>query len=388
MNTLMLGLVLLGCWRPYDDDQSVDWDRVYLENENLDAPTIVQTYTTSLSCPDGEPAKFYAVYQEDLASDPPVAIVFHSGAYDYVTNQNQADALKGTCVRGESEDGLCRLSRSWASDRVFSTIGMGTTEVDPDEIHTGTLVAALANRGALALYPANCWGDLWHNEQGHQNNDYSGDEFYRNGRTMAWWMIRILIDSTFAQEQGLALPVPVTVDAAQGLPVLSLLGLGDGGRAVSELLWRLADDSLYSSSELAILPNVYSVLLDSTPDDLTVYENGSSASLAYDAEGLDRLFYADVNTVDYYSLRKYIYSAAFKTDGPERIAMVYSSGDRQIDPLSTQSLAVLLDYMKNDPSQSATYGDRVEIQDRLATGHVFTNNDLTLARGVVGFLLP
>ena len=47
--------------------------------------------------------------------------------------------------------------------------------LDPAEVNDGTLPAALANSGAFTLYPANCWGDLWHNEDYYSPNDWDAD---------------------------------------------------------------------------------------------------------------------------------------------------------------------------------------------------------------------
>lgn len=399
ISSLAVALVLLsGCWRT---DEPVSYSTIYLENPSLEAETMVQTYTTQLSCPgsrdaaDTEAARFYAVYRSDIQPDPPVAIVFHSGAFDYVVNPRAANPLEGDHFRSTTGTWAAdRLSRSWASERVFSTLGMGDPEVDPGETHTGTLAAWLANRGVLALYPANCWGDLWHNEQGSMaENDYGGDYFYRNGRTFAWWMVAGLtglVNVKVVDENGetsdFTPPVPVTVDPANALPILSLIGLGDGGRGVGELALRMTDDDLYDASQELLIPPIYSMMVDSSPDALAPYVTGSLA--AYDAAGLGRIFYeADLaGNINNYSVNRYLvnaWSSADREDLPEKLLLAWSSGDSQISPDSIQPLVDRVQAIID-----LGYGEQFMIQDRVANQHVFTNNDDMLAKQAVSWLFP
>ena len=72
----------------------------------------------------------------------------------------------------------------------METLGLQIDDQDPGENNLGTLPAALANRGVVQFIPGNCWGDMWHNEEGVVVNDLELDGFNRNGRTIANWMLR------------------------------------------------------------------------------------------------------------------------------------------------------------------------------------------------------
>ena len=137
-----LALLATGCWKL--DDPGVGYDTIPLENQHVTNPDlVVQTFepTPPLECPDGSPATFYAVYDTKLTGAVPLAVVFHSGAFDYVKNPSQDNPLEGTHFASED-----RLNLEWAQLRVFSTLGMWEEEVDPNETHTGALVTALAQQ--------------------------------------------------------------------------------------------------------------------------------------------------------------------------------------------------------------------------------------------------
>ena len=176
---LVFAALLSGCWKL--DDEIVDYGLIAMDNEFVDVDVLIETVPTTLACPDGEYAEFYMVYRSDIQDDPPVALVFHSGGFDYVENPSFSDPLDGRHFR-DSED---RLRFSWASTRIFGVFGMwGSDELDKNEYHTGALPAVLAKQGVLAIYPPNCWGDLWHNEQSRQTNNENEDGYYRNGKVV------------------------------------------------------------------------------------------------------------------------------------------------------------------------------------------------------------
>ena len=143
----------------------------------------------------------------------------------------------------------------------------------------------MANRGFVQILPGNCWGDLWHNEEGVQYNDVTRDGFDRNGRTFAWWMVRIASDPAFATTRGIEFPVPI--DPSQ----LYLFGLGDGGRGVLEML---THDSA---------PEIKGALVDSTPDNLAAYTAYPDV-FREEIEGISRIFGEEaLENIGEYSLR-------------------------------------------------------------------------------------
>ncbi|MFH1465099.1 MAG: hypothetical protein ABIO70_12005 [Pseudomonadota bacterium] len=361
--TASLALLLLasGCWKL--DDPAVGYDIIPLDNQHVVNPDlVVQTFepTPPLKCPDGSSATFYAVYDTKLAGAVPLAVVFHSGAFDYVKNPAQDDFLAGTHFAPED-----RLDLEWAQLRVFSTLGMWEEQVDPNETHTGALVTALAQEGIMVLLPANCWGDLWHGYQGRQDNDYSTERFSRNGLAFASWMLQVATDTSFATQHDVGLPLPV--DSTQ----IALVGLGDGGRAVGELLWLEAE----SSNSI----DVSAILVDSSPDDLTAYYE-QSALFADDITGFERIWGDDIDEIGARSVEAFLEQSQYPL--PARTVMVWSMYDPEVLTGAQQGLNLRVEAMQEaDPD--AAWVDRESSQ-----AHVFTNKDVPLAFEVVRFLFP
>lgn len=357
-----LVVLAAGCWKT--DDLAISYDVVPLENQHVSSPDlVVQAFEPAppLECPDGEPAVFYAVYDETITTPVPVTILFHSGAFDYVKNPAQDDYLAGTHYAAED-----RLSRSWAQTRVFSTLGMWEGDVGPSESHTGALVTALAQQEIMLLVPANCWGDIWHNHSGgRQENDYATERFYRDGLAFAGWMYRIATDEDFASDHDAGLPLQVDPDQ------ISLVGLGDGGRAVSELLMLLADAS-YASHDIT------SVMVDSTPDDLSYYYD-QPAQFADFVTGIERIFDDRVDNLAAYSLEAYL---GRKNAEPPRTMAIWSDYDPVVPLGAVESLAEAVRLMAEEDDSSAAY------EEIGASAHVFSNKDMPLAYDVVEFLYP
>jgi hypothetical protein len=358
-SAVTLIVLLTGCWKL--DDETIGYDVVPLENQHVvGEDLVVQSFvpTPPLECPDGEPASFYAVYDQRITSPAPVAILFHSGAFDYVKNPAQDDFLAGTHYAPED-----RLSASWAQTRVFSMLGMWEETVDPSEDHTGALVTALAQDQKLVLLPANCWGDLWHNYTGRNGNDYSTERFNRDGLALASWMYRIVTDASFAADHDAALPVPVDPEE------LALIGLGDGGRAVAELLWLLTDVS-YADVEIP------AVMVDSSPDDLGWYVEQPSQFFDL-LTGLGRIYDGETDDLGAWSLEAYLADGAHPTP---RTMMIWSEHDPEIPTGVMEGLAAQLAAVEDvDDSQAL-------VEEIGASAHVFSNKDFPLAFDVVEFL--
>lgn len=276
---------------------------------------MVTPYTFDLTCPDGEPSRWMVVHPVD--TDPettvmPVAVVLHSGAFDFVLAPLADDPLTGPHFAEPS-----RLEMPYGVRQAFTTLGMYPAE-GTTEIHDGTLVAALAERGVASLVPANCWGDLWHNSRGTQGNDFAADYFFRDGRTAAEWAFRLVAEPTFGTAFGLDLPfVP---DPA----AIYVIGLGDGGRGAAEILSvdvdRDGDHDLHPTA----------VLVDSTADDLRPYFD-DPAAYGNQINGLLRIF------PDGEAATKV--GALFTSELPARLGIVYGLSDPEV-PAAT--LAPLL----------------------------------------------
>jgi len=346
---LVLSLLATGCFQPLEDLPLVDTTVVPFDNPHLEADdAVIHAFETTLPCPGGEAARFYAVYRRSTAPGAPVAIVLHSGAFDYVMERSDEGVLASPHYHATS-----RLDADFGSAKVFETLGLQIDDLDPAEDNQGTLPAVLADRGFVQLLPANCWGDLWHNEEGLQYNDIDIDGFARNGLTLAWWMVRIATDEDFALSQGMEL------DVAWDPTQLYLFGLGEGGRGVAELL------------NHADMPAVSGALVDSSPDDLGPYLDAPT-TFKDEIEGISRIFAGDdLEHVSDWSLGAF----ADQVPMPEHLAYLWSDGDTRLPSATMSGTAATL---------SGRAGTWVRNLHELT--HVISNSDLSRAREVVDFL--
>lgn len=344
-------LVLVGCSKPYADLAALDFSEVPYESPYLRADdAVVSAYDLDIACPDGEPARVFAVYRTGNEGNAPVAIVLHSGAFDYVVDPDPTNAVGGVHYQGDS-----RLSRGWAVGKVAETLGMAGAEVDPSEQNLGTLTAALTDAGFVQLYPGNCWGDLWHNEEGYQDGPSEEEGFDRNGRSVAYWMLKSIFEPSFRADRGIDLANAGGIDTNQ----IYLLGLGDGARGVVEVL------------NHPDVPKPAGILLDSPPDRLSAYY-GDSQTFADEIVGIERIFGVDnIPALDTWSL--YGTSEAVL---PPRIAYIWSSADTR-QPIGTSD-ATAARISAIDTAWVADIGD---------AAHVFSNQDEQLALDAVEYLL-
>ena len=340
----LLPMMLLACWPDDETLSSLDFSEIAYQNEHLtpDREVVVSFFDTELACPDGGNTRFAAVYPTDLTEAAPVAIVFHDGAFDYLIDGD---------VAGAHYYSPGRLERGWAVSAVWATLGLDPVPAASD---LGTLPAALANAGIVQLYPANCWGDLWHNEQGLQDNDYSLESFSRNGRTIASWMTQILVDPAAAESRGVQIPVALDTST------LFLVGLGDGGRAVTELLLR--DGT----------PPITGILVDSVPDDLTAYIAPADTFNEIEA-GLLRIF-TEAGLPDVQD------SSLLELDRrdllPARVGFIWSDGDPRLP----------LDSIRPTAERLSQRPGAWVLNQRLPQ-HTSLNRDLSLATAAVDYLL-
>lgn len=294
-------LLLTGCFKPYADLAELDFSDVAFDNPNVLADDArVTAVDTAFSCPDGEPARVFAVYRQAWNDARPTAVLLHSGAFDYVRTPEADTPLDGP---GYHED--ARLGLPWSVAKAWETLGINERPVDVEEDNSGALAAALVDAGVAVIVPANCWGDLWHNVAGEVENDQTTEFVTRDGLGLASATVRSLVDAALVQDTGIQ--VPVQVDADQ----LFLIGLGEGGRGVAELLHR------------GDTPGIAAALVDSSPDALSVWA-GDTVTFADEVTGLERLFGADnLGTVDDANLAAAVAAGV----APDRTGVLWSSLD-------------------------------------------------------------
>lgn len=324
------------------EDTLVPYENPHLIRDDV----VIQGFDTELECPDGSLARFHIVYPELMTEPAPVAVVLHSGSFDYVLQHGEDGPLSGPHYHASS-----RLSGEFAVRKVWETLGLQITDVDPSEDNQGTMPAALANSGVVQLIPGNCWGDMWHNEEGVQGNEVEHDGFPRNGRAFASWMIRFLVDEDFAISQGVEIPAMVDLNA------LYLIGLGDGGRGVLELL------------QHPDMPAVAGAMVDSTPDNLAAFTE-HPIDFNDKIEGIKRIFgeenLADIGTQSF----------AGDVELPLRFYYLWSSSDPQLPRASMEPAALALDGQVG-----------VVVHNTGTQGHVMSNSDIDLAQEIVNVLI-
>ena len=340
----LIPFLLCGCFKLPQDLADPNTEVIPFDNEFVTVDdAVIQRFDLTLKCPDGEPASFHLVYRSGSDEPAPAVILLHSGAFDYVLQPGEDGPLSGIHYHADS-----RLSQAFALRKVWETLGLQIDDQDPGENNLGTLPAALANRGVVQFIPGNCWGDMWHNEEGVVVNDLELDGFNRNGRTIANWMLRLLSESDFASTQDINWPT--AIDASQ----IYLVGLGDGGRGVRELLLQPG-------------PRIAGAAVDSVPDNL-----GAFVDLPVDfedkIEGLARI-YGDLSEIDDQSFAR-------DTPLPERFYYLWSTANPQM-PIAASR-----------PAANALRGQLgVVVKNTGASDHVLSNSDMDVAREVVDFLL-
>ena len=340
----LIPLLLCGCFKlPQDladpNTEVIPFDNAFVSVDDA----VIQRFDLTLKCPDGEPASFHLVYRTEHEEPAPAVILLHSGAFDYVLQPGEDGPLSGLHYHAES-----RLSRDFSLRKVWETLGLQIDDLDPGENNLGTLPAAFANRGAVQFIPGNCWGDMWHNEEGVVINDLELDGFNRNGRTIAAWMLRLLTENDFADTQGINWPT--AIDASQ----IHLVGLGDGGRGVRELL-------LQSESRIA------GAAVDSVPDNLSAFVD-LPVDFEDEIDGLARI-YGDLSDIGDESFSR-------DTPLPDRFYYLWSAFNPQM-PIAASR-----------PAANALRGQLgVVVKNTGAADHILSNSDIEVAEELVNFLL-
>lgn len=346
--TMIFAALLSGCFKLAPDMADLDTTTIPYEHPDLAVTdAVIESFDTELLCPDGEASRVHVVHQPSDQAPSAVAIVMHAGAFDYVIDHGTSGPLSGPHYHAEP-----RLTQAFSVRKVWETLGLQTSDIDPAERNEGTLTAALANRGVVQFLPGNCWGDMWHNESGLQDNNVEEEGFSRNGRALARWTVRVATDAEFAASQGIE-----GLSAAEGTP-LYVFGLGSGGRGVIELLRDPAGAAIDGA------------LIDSAPDDLSAYTM-HPVDFRDEVEGLGLIFGANnLDTIEDQSL------AAGLDILPPRLAYLWSSSNPQIPAAAMRPAAEALD---------GTLGVRVE--NTREAEHVISNSDLNVANEITRFLM-
>lgn len=362
LSTRLLAIILLfsGCWKTELVPLELAQTRF---DPAVGAPDgwVVQSITMPLECPDNERLRFYLIYPETAISEPdtalipslpaplPTAIIFHGGSFDYVLNPSPENPLTGVHLQDPSQ-----LTAEWAIQKIFVTLGMHPNNND-EEVHNGAMAAALAEQGIAIIMPMNCWGDLWHNKSAQADNRFEIDKFWRNGRVSAEWAYRTATDVQFRNDYNIQLPFEPKTDEVY------LIGLGEGGRAVTELL--SVDNNFNDVYDY----NPTGIVLDSTADDLNVYY-ATPELYGEVLEGLMRIF-PDVTIIPDGSL-------AGSAQLPPRIMYAYSAMD-SILPTGVHNEAI--QRLENTPG--------TWVWETQEPGHIFLNNQIGPARSAVRYLL-
>lgn len=368
MRHLLLVLALApGCFTPEAPVLTVD--ELGYETAYTSSPDIVLRPFTydGLLCPDGTSATFYALYRTGLTGPAPLVIAFHGGSFDYVKSPIAEDPLYGQHYADDN-----RLTGDWANRRVFETLGL--LSPDPTEVSLGTLPAALAEAGTVTLYPANCWGDLWHNEFGYERN--AEDEYLsRNGRALAWAMVALAsADADTAQHWRDAFgfdDIPVDVDTASGI---YMVGVAEGGRALMEVLRREQLVASLSGAS-ALVPPLRGMIVDSLLDNLSPVVRDYAGFPGLN-DGIARIYPDDyTGNIGWWSLASYL-----DRTGLEGTLQVYwSSNNPQVPEGTLASLEGL--YAANP------FGDSFYMLDSGLQQHGYLNGDVAAAKLAVDRML-
>ena len=357
MNLISLS-IFISCWKDFEQFPQIDINKIPFENTELNHESVyISTLDSNLACPDGKMAPIFVVYPES-DTPLPVAVIFHSNPVSFISDFE----------RRNSQLPL-RLQSDWAQNKLWETLGLSKNPQDLNEENKGYLPTALSDAGFVQVYPGNCWGDYWHSdpeiypnaehiamsveEENADETVTEFGEFSRYGRTMAIQTIQAISNPTLAQEIGLNFPQEINSQEQHWI------GLGEGGRAILELL---ALDSTQES-----LPK--SVIFDSSPLDLQPYLEQPSA-FPLEIGTLEKVFVGEEG----YPLSDLSSFSWDRVSFPDRTAIIWSNGDSQM-PQSAFSNAVIginsTEFWQEDQNQS---------------GHIFLNRDITLARRAAQFM--
>ena len=124
-----LALLMAGCFQPTEDLSTIDTLVVPYESPHLtDDGVSIHRFESKLTCPGGEPAEFFVVAGSETDATSPVAVVLHSGAFDYVVERSDEGPLAGPHYHAQS-----RLDAEFGVAKVYETLGLQISDLDPSE---------------------------------------------------------------------------------------------------------------------------------------------------------------------------------------------------------------------------------------------------------------
>jgi hypothetical protein len=340
--SLLLGSA--GCW--LEDDLG----KTYVSGIPFVTPHVARgtanlqiIEATGYACPDGKVSQVYLVTPEIGAESYPLALLYHSRSFDYVD------------ILGEHYGNQDRLNSTWAIDQVRRALGMESLSEVPSS-GEGAWVAALLESGFAVAAPANCWGDLWH---GRGGNSLVDEGFLRLGGYLADDTIRIA---------GEAAPIDDDFVVA--------IGLGEGGRAITELA-------------LTGVP-LRAVVIDSSPDLLSPLIDQPVINAQY-IVGLSRIYDDEVRhleeqvdvlaalltSVQRDSMVNVVQNLGFRLP----IVYAHSETDTRISPLLAAPAASAIEVAYQSPPGSYL------LRNWPDSGHALSNRTVDEARTLVAWLL-
>lgn len=292
------------------------------------------------ACPDGLPGRFHVLAKSEVTAGAPLVVVLHGGAFDYVDADGQHFA------------GQDKLNRAWAECKLGDFMGQAAPGCEDEEDNGGAITAALVERGAVCVLPANCYGDLWHGT-GYED---PADGFARHGLSLA----RAAAD--FVQTE-------LGTDPARRFA----WGCSAGGHGMAELL--VAGEELVR------------VIADSPADYLPGAEQADPEGYPALQEGYLRIFEGDGSSqhVGRHSLYHAVHADAY--GGP--LLYLFSCNDIALPPEVTQPAAQTILEAHPDPQSSCVLHAK-NPQDPDGpdlAGHVFTNGRIQVARAGAAWLL-
>jgi len=302
-------------------------------------------------CPDGELARLYVIYSNDIDTPAPLALVLHEEAFDYVRSD-------GTSY--SSQFGTERLTADWSAYATEKMLGMH--EAGGSAYKPGALIGELVREDFYVVAPTNCWGDLWH---GTGDNDYT-EGFLRYGRYMA--------------DDALAWGLDNLEDVDEERVLLA--GMGEGGRGVMELLrpYALGDSApdLVLDDRLDLAQTA--ILIDSSPDYLPpIFGDPNNAEFI---DGLEKIYGGEeMPEEDFKTLLGTHSLSHLVGEGYQAPTIyIYSANDDFVDVSLSRPAknAIESEY------PAGLYYDEMELS---APRHIITNTTRSEAENVIDWLI-
>jgi hypothetical protein len=342
--SLSLPIVVAGCWIESElGETQVGGIDFVTPHVARGAAKLQILAATGYTCPDGEDAQIYLATPTESTGPYPIALLFHSRALDYVD------------IAGEHYASKNRLTASWAIEQARRSLGLATESGDPS-LGEGAWAAALLEAGFAVAAPTNCWGDLWH---GRGRNSIANEGFMRLGASLADDTSRIAADNADIDED-FAIAV----------------GLGEGGRAITELA-------------LAEVP-LRAVVVDSSPDLLGPLLDQPMINSAY-IVGLSHIYNDEVGHLDEaidqvaalqtFTNRDSVVHLVEDLEFRTPIVYAYSPTDPRINSLLSAPAAIAIESSYQSPPGA----------HRLLTWpestHAQSNRSIDETRGLIAWIL-